>query len=113
MLRRKSHGNPAALLLTLLALVCGAASVQATDSPEARAPYFVDVAAAAGVEHAYTGDWEHYVGGGVAAFDCDLDGDPDLFFAGGTAPSALYRNVGTTGALRFSAVAGSELVGPG
>ena len=45
--------------------------------------------------HVYSGGWEHFVGGGVAAFDCDDDGFTDLFAAGGAAPSALYRNRGS------------------
>ena len=65
------------------------------------------------MSHAYTGDWTHYVGGGVAAFDCDLDGDPDLFFAGGASPSTLYRNDSAPGTLRFSAVVDSALVETG
>ena len=41
-------------------------------------PRFVDVAAAAGVEHTYDGDARFFVGGGFAAFDCDDDRRPDL-----------------------------------
>ena len=72
-------------------------------------PRFVDVARAAGVVHAYTGDWAHYVGGGIAAFDCDLDGDSDLFFAGGAAPARLFRNESRPGALAFTEVAGADV----
>jgi len=42
--------------------------------------------------HVYTGGWEHYVGGGVAAFDCSGDGLPELFAAGGDSPSQLFLN---------------------
>lgn len=73
-------------------------------------PRFVDEAESAGIEHRYTGGWEFFVGGGVAAFDCDGDLDTDLAFAGGASPAALFRNVGETGgALRFEPVDGLSI----
>lgn len=56
-------------------------------------------------EHAYTGGWEHYVGGGVAVFDCDNDNRLDLVAAGGTSPVALWRNITSVGtSLEFEAL---------
>nr|WP_244867598.1 CRTAC1 family protein [Vannielia litorea] len=46
------------------------------------------------VEHVYTGGWEHFVGGGVAVFDCSGDGLPEIVAAGGDAPVVLLRNGG-------------------
>ena len=44
------------------------------------------------VPHVYDGGWEHFVGGGVAVFDCNGDARPDLFVAGGENPSRLMVN---------------------
>src|SRR5687768_10197627 len=69
-------------------------------------PRFTDVAAAAGIDHAYDGDYTFFVGGGVAAFDCDDDARPDLYLAGGAEPAGLYRNDSPAGgALRFTPLA--------
>lgn len=58
--------------------------------------------------HSYTGGWEHFVGGGVAVFDCDGDALPDLFAAGGRGPATLIRN---QGAFQFKAGALPEITG--
>jgi hypothetical protein len=98
---------PAVLVIGVGALVV---SAQRTDRPEestaaAPAPRFVDDTADAGIDHAYTGGFDYFVGGGVAVFDCDDDWFPDLYFAGGSSPAALYRNASSTGdALRFEEV---------
>ena len=68
-------------------------------------PRYVDETATAGIVQTYDGPLAFFVGGGVAVFDCDGDGKPDVYVAGGTNPATLYRNVGQVGgALRFSAV---------
>ena len=58
------------------------------------------------IEHTYAGDYPFVVGGGVATFDCDSDGLPDMYVAGGAAPASMFRNRSEVGgALRFEAVA--------
>ena len=44
--------------------------------------------------HVYDGGWEHFVGGGLAVFDCNQDGNADVFAAGGINPSSLFINRG-------------------
>ncbi len=74
------------------------------------APRFVEEATAAGIDHEYDGEFTHFVGGGVAVLDCDLDGRPDLFFAGGANPAALYRNASMVGGrLQFEQSASSVI----
>ncbi len=66
-------------------------------------PHFVEEAAAAGIEHRYAGGFNFFVGGGVAAFDCNGDGRQDLYLAGGEDTAALYRNDSPVGgALKFT-----------
>jgi enediyne biosynthesis protein E4 len=89
--------------------VGGVVAWRSVESSPARAlgeaPTFVDDTGASGVDHSYTGGVEHFVGGGVAVFDCNDDGRPDLFFAGGADPAALYRNESAVvGGLRFEQV---------
>lgn len=58
-------------------------------APAAAGPEFAAIEVP---EHVYDGGWEHYVGGGLAAFDCDGDGLPELAAAGGSNPVTLLRN---------------------
>ncbi len=69
------------------------------------APRFVDETASAGIEHVYDGGFAYATGGGVAVLDCNGDGKPDLYLAGGSSPAALYRNSSPVGgAFRFTRV---------
>lgn len=68
-------------------------------------PSFVEESAAAGLVHAYDGEFTFFVGGGVAVFDCDDDGFEDVYLAGGANPAALYRNASVRGGeLQFAVV---------
>jgi hypothetical protein len=97
-----------ALGVAALALTAGCGGGSDGAAGGGPAPHFVDEAVAAGIDHAYTGDFDFFVGGGVAAFDCNDDGLDELYFAGGTTPAALYRNESPIGgALRFSQLTSS------
>jgi hypothetical protein len=68
------------------------------------APRYVDESATAGLDQRFDGD-QFYVGGGVAAFDCDGDGRAELFIAGGSRPAGLFHNDSEiAGPLRFSSL---------
>ncbi len=84
------------LTMAVLAMSCAPAL--------AGPPSFVDRRDALPVSHVYDGGWEHFVGGGVAVFDCNDDGFPELFAAGGENPARLFLNATTAagGDLRFT-----------
>jgi len=69
------------------------------------APRFVEEAAVAGIDHRYDGEADFFVGGGVAAFDCNDDARIDLYLAGGSDPAGLFTNDSPAGGeLRFDQV---------
>lgn len=87
----------------------GAILRSVTDAGAAAPPHFT-LEGAAGISQRYDGGATFSVGGGVAVFDCNGDGRPDLFLAGGTNPAALYRNDGQIGGpLHFTAVNAPEV----
>lgn len=58
---------------------------------------FQDRSAALPVKQSYEGEWNHYVGGGLAVLDCNDDGLPDFYAAGGAAASQLFVNTSAKG----------------
>ncbi|MEO1701279.1 MAG: CRTAC1 family protein [Pseudomonadota bacterium] len=51
------------------------------------------------IEHVYAGGWEHFVGGGIAVFDCNGDDLPEFFAAGGENRANLFLNMSEPGGL--------------
>lgn len=85
----------------LAAIACIAAHPALAD------PLFEDLSANL-PSHTYAGGWEHFVGGGLAVFDCNGDALPDIFAAGGENPATLIRN---DGAFHFTTVELPSLLG--
>lgn len=82
------------------------ASIEGGAGAAPASPHFLDETASAGIAHAYDGGIEFSTGGGVAVLDCDADGKPDLYMAGGANPAVLYRNASPVGGvLRFAPIA--------
>jgi enediyne biosynthesis protein E4 len=79
--------------LALMAAGCLAGAAQA-DAPLAR---FVEETESAGLQSRYEGDFEFQVGGGVASFDCDGDGLPEVYVTGGVTKAKFYRNRSSRG----------------
>ena len=98
---RKRTAAGAAVLVCLAAVVTVRSATGGT--PAVTVPLLVDETASSGVSHVYDGDFPYFVGGGVATFDCNDDGLPEMYMAGGSRPAALYVNGSAVGgALRFS-----------
>jgi enediyne biosynthesis protein E4 len=103
-----------ALLLSGIALSISSIALSSiTQEAAPITPRFIDETASSGLSSRYEGDWEFMVGGGVATFDCDDNGFPDVFLAGGTNKAQLYRNTSVLGgALKFARVSSPlELTG--
>ena len=75
-----------------------AAQATLTAAPPAAAPvlpplpHFVEETDVAGLQSRFEGEGEFMVGAGVATFDCDADGLPDVYVTGGVNKAKFYRN---------------------
>ena len=96
-------------VITLGLVVLGATMLGSEPAEAMSPPLFIEESQSAGITHRYDGEFNFFVGGGVAVFDCNDDGKPDLFLAGGSNPAALYRNSSPIGgSLRFEALSGTS-----
>jgi hypothetical protein len=97
------------LLLVAVVAAVGVAAALGIGRPGPGAagpiPRYVDETASSGLAITYDGPLELSVGGGVAVMDCDGDGMPDVYVAGGANPAGLFRNVSAVGGqLRFQRI---------
>jgi enediyne biosynthesis protein E4 len=60
-------------------------------------PSFKEITKTSGVASTYSGDYFFMVGGGAATFDCNKDGSPDLYTAGGESRASFFRNTSKRG----------------
>jgi enediyne biosynthesis protein E4 len=78
------------LVAVLGAVACHAAAQ--SDAAMPPVPRFVEETDTAGFNSRFDGEAEYLVGGGVATFDCDGDGLPEIYVTGGVNKAKLYRN---------------------
>lgn len=60
-------------------------------------PKFVEETDSAGFQSRFEGEDEFMVGGGVATFDCDADGLPEIYVTAGVNKAKFYRNKSARG----------------
>jgi hypothetical protein len=93
----------AAVVIAISVVVSGAVVFVSRTEDGPITPLLLDETTSAGINHVYDGEYPFFVGGGVATFDCNDDGMPDLYFAGGVNEASLYVNTGQPGGeLRFA-----------
>ena len=85
------------LLSIVLFALCYAPLLGAQDGPIPAIPRFVEETDTAGLQSRFEGEDEFLVGGGVATFDCDGDGLPEVYVTAGVNKAKFYRNRSTRG----------------
>jgi enediyne biosynthesis protein E4 len=79
----------------ILSAALGAAGVLpafGADASPLRTPKFLEETDVAGLQSRFEGEGEYVVGGGVATFDCDGDGLPEVYVTAGVNKAKLLRN---------------------
>jgi hypothetical protein len=93
-------------LRACLGFAAGALVVSAAAQTDGNLPVvarFVEETEASGFNSRFDGEAEYLVGGGVATFDCDSDGLPEVYVTAGVNKAKLYRNKsGRGGAIKLA-----------
>ena len=85
-------------LISSIALQTAMAPVSAqVAAPVPAIPKFVEETDNAGLQSRFEGEDEFMVGGGVATFDCDADGLPEIYVTAGVNKAKFYRNKSARG----------------
>ena len=85
-------------LLSFIALQMAMTPVSAqVIVPVPAIPKFVEETDTAGLQSRFEGEDEFMVGGGVATFDCDGDGLPEIYVTAGVNKAKFYRNKSVRG----------------
>ncbi|MBP8019563.1 MAG: CRTAC1 family protein [Hylemonella sp.] len=80
------------LLLASVLAYHGIGAANAQSAPIPVIPRFVEETDTAGLQSRFEGQDEFMVGGGLATFDCDNDGLPEIYVTGGVNKAKFYRN---------------------
>jgi enediyne biosynthesis protein E4 len=81
----------------LLPIATAVLAADAPTQPIPPIPRFVEETDIAGLQSRFEGQDEFMVGGGVAVFDCDNNGLPEIYVTGGQNKAKFYRNKSTRG----------------
>ena len=95
---KRARTAPAVSVLISAITLSAQLSATAADVPTPAVPRFVEETDAAGLQSRFEGESEYLVGGGVATFDCDGDGLPEVYVTAGVNKAKFYRNKSARGA---------------
>ena len=73
------------------------AGIAQAQTPTPAIPKFIEETTISGLQVRFEGEAEYMVGGGVATFDCDGDGLPDVYVTAGVNKAKFYKNRSTRG----------------
>ncbi len=91
----KVSGGKTSLLIWTFSFILSNGFAYAQVPPSTKTPpvpLFIEESERAGLQSRFDGEDEYLVGGGLATFDCDNDGLPEVYITAGVNRSKFYRN---------------------